>query len=248
MGNYHEAITEYKRFIFLCSDSTIISYSWREIARLYQYDNKFEEAQEALQKALNFANDDSLKAEIRIDMGINFLAANDLGDAEFKLAREATFTSYSQIRRRAYFFLGVCYLYRQKWDEALNAFHSAFDSVSSERHLIDSLLNPKLRPRKLSPELAHWLSTFIPGAGQIYAGDWRNGINALLLNCVTGYLTVQAILKRNIGDALLTYFPLFYRYYSGNYLKAQEIATSRNEINARCYSKRILTAITDFPQ
>ncbi|MEN9979774.1 MAG: hypothetical protein ABIK38_05450 [candidate division WOR-3 bacterium] len=245
-GNYYEAVTEYKRFIFYSRDSMEIAGAWREIGKIYQSQCMFAEAKNAFKTAVRFASDDSFQALLRIDLGINYLVSNDLSQGELELLRVATFTSYPQIRQRAYLFFAVSCLYRQQFDDALNAFHLAFDSLSSERQLIDSLLNPQKWPRKLSPNVALWLSTFIPGAGQIYAGDWRNGINALILNTAFILLVARTITTHNFEEAVFVYLPLFCRYYWGNRLKAREIANLRNKNEGRILAHKILTAFSNL--
>lgn len=244
-GSYDEAITEYKRFIYFSSDSAEISDCWHEIARLYQHLGDLQQARSSLEKALSFAPSESIEQQLKIDIGVNLLAANHIAAAEIELLRVATFTPYQQLRRRAYFFLGIAFVYENRWEEARHAFHLALDTASQESQLIDRLLAPEHRPRPLSPDFAKSISTLIPGAGQVYAGDWRNGINALLINIATGFLTVQAFVTHNLRDAALVYFPLFYRYYLGNRWNAAEITKSRNQTNARKYCQRILTAIAN---
>lgn len=242
-GNYEAAITEYKRFICFSADSNATGEIWREIARLYQKQSDWSNAVKALNHALTFTSDESLGAELKIEMGITFLVAKNYSAAEIELLRVATFADAPAIRSRAYFFLGVCHLYQQNWDEAQKAFASAFESTTVECRLVNSIFSEENRPRKLSPELATWLSTFLPGAGQIYCGDWRNGLNALLVNGVFGYLLVSSIVNQQFANALITYLPLFQRYYFGNRNRAGEIAIARNEARGRRYCQYILNAL-----
>ena len=87
------------------------------------------------------------------------------------------------------------------------------------------------------------LSTFLPGLGQAYAEDWKNGLNALLLNGVLGYVTLNAAIERDYDDALLSFFFLFHRYYVGNRYRAAEAAQAFNDRKNRWYVEKILQAL-----
>lgn len=239
MGNYDEAITEYKRLICFSSDSNEIVELWYQIAAIYKKQEKLDSAICALNKAITFIQNESLVSALRIETGILELAAGNLNTAEFELLRVATFAKETTNRRRAYFGLGICQLFQQKWNDARNSFELA----GLEHELLDSIFKSNPQPRRVSPKTAEWLSTFIPGAGQIYSGDWRNGVNALLLNAGTTYLLLNSLLSRRIGDALIVYFPLFYRYYSGNRLRAKEIAIARNEATYQKFREKLLAKL-----
>ena len=82
--------------------------------------------------------------------------------------------------------------------------------------LFDAVLN---MPQK-SGEVAKLLSAILPGAGQVYVGNWRDGVNALLLNGALGFLAVDAVLDGHYVDAALWSGFIFWRYYRGNTFRA----------------------------
>jgi len=238
-GNYDEAITEYKRLLCFSLDSNEIVELWYQIAELYKKQGKLDSAIITINRAISYTRNDSLSSALRIEAGILELVAGNFTTAELELLRVATFAKETANQKRAYFILGICQLFQKKWDEAKKSLLLS----GVEERLLDSIFTPEDLPRRLSPSTAEWLSTFIPGAGQIYSGDWRNGINALLLNAGTAYLLINSLLARRIGDALIVYFPLFYRYYSGNRLKTKEIAITRNDKTHRRYRELALTKL-----
>lgn len=66
-----------------------------------------------------------------------------------------------------------------------------------------------------SPYLARWLSGVMPGAGQIYIGNWRSGLNSLIINGILGYLTVDAILSHRYIQSITIFAFGWNRYYFG---------------------------------
>jgi hypothetical protein len=62
----------------------------------------------------------------------------------------------------------------------------------------------------------------LPGLGQIYAGNYSDGLNAFTLNMGTGYLVINSLFEERYLDVLIVYLPLFYRYYDGNRYNAEK--------------------------
>jgi len=91
--------------------------------------------------------------------------------------------------------------------------------------------------------LAQILSVFIPGAGQFYAEDWRDGLNAFLLNGLLIGLTANAIYKKNYDDASLIFLLLTSRYYMGNIYHAGRDAEKYNENLDRQTAEKVLRYI-----
>lgn len=83
--------------------------------------------------------------------------------------------------------------------------------------------------RTKRPWLAGTLSTFIPGAGQAYAGSWQGAAVAFVLNAVLIGATVElyrreAYLTASAASVAASFF------YLGNILNAADLAHRRNEV------------------
>jgi len=84
------------------------------------------------------------------------------------------------------------------------------------------------------------IATILPGSGQIYAGDWGNGVNALLINAATGYLFVNDVLNHQYLIAIFNSLFLFERFYSGNRSNAEKSAKKYNERKNQLFAAKIL--------
>jgi tetratricopeptide (TPR) repeat protein len=231
-GNYYAAITEYKRYLFFAPDSDqnrVITY---KIGLAYRNDKKWNEAVDEFRKLSNFS-DDSISYNARLQIAITYLASNQLDVAELELMRIQSFCNINSIKDKSSFFLGVCYLYKSNWVDAkenFNAFFMHYPSTVSEK--LDSLLSLACKTKYKSPVVAKWLSAFVPGLGQLYGHDYKNGMNALVLNGLLGYFVVNSILVKQINDLLVIELALFERYYSGNRSRAEDIVVNYNsELN-----------------
>lgn len=244
MGNTDEAITEYKRFICFNPADPRVSEAYYRMGLAYRRQRKWEEALSALRHSLATAVGDSLRGERRISIGIILLVSQRYSAAEFDLLRVSSFSKSPYLQQRALFFLGICYLYTFQWAQAQKAFHQYFPP-SKKTGQLDSLFTEASHLKYKSPSLAKWLSTFLPGMGQIYAGDWLNGLNALAINGLTSYLLLDALVERRYQDALLSHLSLFERYYRGNRQRAEKMARDHNEHLNRLWAEQIIEDLRD---
>jgi hypothetical protein len=243
-GNYQDAITENLRLICFNSDSSAVSDAYERIALCYRQLGDWDDAVTALRRSVTFSRNDSLREERRVAIGVTLIAGRQYSAAEEELLRISTFGKRPSVKRKAGFFRGVAAIYTYKWDEARMAFATWLaDAGITERNALDSLLGPARRPGYRSPSRAKLLSSILPGAGQVYVGDWRNGLDALILNAATGYLLVDRVLARDFAMTIVTTVPLFLRYYEGSRQRAAELAMARNERVNQQLAKRILSVL-----
>ena len=95
-----------------------------------------------------------------------------------------------------------------------------FNKIDSLFVVLESIKGPK-------PKKARILSTFLPGLGQLYAGDIKNGINSFVLTGVLFVLGINTAINLTLLDALMTVAPWFQRYYMGGYNRAENIAAEK---------------------
>jgi tetratricopeptide (TPR) repeat protein len=126
------------------------------------------------------------------------------------------------------FLLGVAHFSNLNFEESRNAFkHALPASESVKQHQLDSLFQVLIHIRHPNPKAAKILSVILPGAGQFYAGDVKNGINSLLLTGGFLFLAVNTAVNYGIVHSMASVFPWFQRYYLGGYTRAGRIAEDR---------------------
>ena len=250
--NYDAAITEYKRFLFFNVDHPQAVEAQFKIGLAYRAQEWWVEAAEAMIAAIQRTTKTELQAERRVELAVTLIASGAYDLALVELIKVDMQSQSARLRQRARFLRGVAYLYQFKWEQARSVFQVYFDEIPNAAGAaaeIDALLLDALNRSQKSEKAARMLSTFLPGLGQTYAGDWKNGLNALLLNGVLGYITLDAVIERDYDDALLSFFFLFYRYYSGNRYRAAEAAQTFNGRENRRHVEKILQALaTQFAQ
>ena len=246
LGDYDAAITEYKRFLFFNADDPRVDEVQFKIGLAYRAQKWWMEGAEAMIAAIQRTTETELQVERRVELAVTLIASGAYGLALVELIKVDMQSQSAQLRQRARFLRGVAYLYQFKWEQARSVFQAYFDEIPNAAGTaaeIDSLFLDALNRSQKSEKAARLLSTFLPGLGQTYAGDWKNGLNALLLNGVLGYITLDAVIERDYDDALLSFFFLFYRYYSGNRYRAAEAAQTFNDRENRRHVDKILQAL-----
>jgi tetratricopeptide (TPR) repeat protein len=233
---YDEAIIEYKRYIFFNPEGEYAVGSYRRIASAYRTMGGLSEAEDAYRQAINKAQNDSTREELKIDLAVVLISSQSYNDAEVELLRLAYFSKFPNIKSRASFYLCVNSIYRHNWKDA----QIAYGNFSGYNSSVDSLLSHAREVKPKSPRLAKTLSTFMPGLGQTYSGAWFNGINAAALNAAFGYLVADALIKKHYADAFLEYIFLFFRYYRGNRQNSYLLAKKYNETVNRELSSKAL--------
>jgi hypothetical protein len=247
VGAAEEAITEYKRYIFVNPDSPAAAV-YLSIADLYKDEEKLGNAQDALHAALSCVITDSIRSIIRIKYAVLDIAQGNYSSAQMELLRVASFSGSAVHRSRAALFLFISYALAGEWDEAeKTASDTSFAGNEHLRQLAVLLKSGNLHSRK-SPAAARWMSTFVPGLGQIYAHDLLNGINALAISLLTAYMTVNSIAEGFYQEAVLTDITLFLRYYSGNRWNAVKAVERYNAGKDRAVKRLIFEKISSFDQ
>ncbi len=241
-GNYENAITEYKRFLFFHPHSESLSSVYYQLARAYFESGNFAAAIRAAQEACRQARDERQRFAYEIKTAVLAIGGGNYSLAEAMLLRLSTENAAPDLLARAAFFRAIAGLYAYKWRTAREAFAEYFalqpDSIQAAH--IDSLLFEIQRLKLKSPSTAVWLSTFLPGMGQIYAGDWRKGFNAFVLNAGFASWVGYKLGHGYWGDAYVIYSFLWQRYYFGNRYHARKIAEEFNEDRQRLAVKKIL--------
>lgn len=135
--------------------------------------------------------------------------------------------------------LGIAYLRDNQFINARNVFHRNGDYDMAAK--IEDYLQ---QPTK-SEKTALLLSLILPGSGQIYAGNIRQGAMDFLVNFGSGYLFYNAIRQQKYVDASLIFFFLINRFYLGSLNNAQKSALEHNEKQRTEWLHAFLEAYSD---
>lgn len=95
------------------------------------------------------------------------------------------------------------------------------------------------RPKFRKPERAAMLSTFLPGAGQIYAGNVGKGFLSGLTQAAFIAYALYNIYEQFYITAFVSGFGVFQAFYFGGQEQAYQLAVESNQTRRRSYNKPI---------
>lgn len=241
LENYDAAITEYKRFLFFHSDDDRVPEIYHKIGIAYRQQGLLEEAIGEMRQAVMQTSDRELKSEYQVDLAVTLLANQDYDLARLELIKATIRRPSTPLYRRALLLQGVTYIYQFRWDKAREVLQ-----IYTNDDTLDELFNKASNLPRKSPKIANIFSIILPGAGQTYAGNLKDGLNALALNGIFGYVAIDSILDKYYGDAILWTYFIFLRYYQGNLYRAGKAVDEYNQNLNRSSADSILKRLQEI--
>jgi TM2 domain-containing membrane protein YozV len=142
-----------------------------------------------------------------------------------------------------------------RWDEARSCFQSyvALQEISPENktrlvEAFNQLYLPKRLPKIKKENTAENLSRFIPGAGQIYAGETTEGIINLTLNASVLAFAGYQIYHHYYITGYLAGLGLFNKTYHGGMKRAGVLASQYNKRTIARFNSEVMQMIGQILQ
>jgi hypothetical protein len=243
LANYQLAVKEYQRALYF-SNGIKVDYLYRQIAHSFFKNQQFSQANYFYDLSYKSTINDSLKSEIIFNKSQCFLLSGDYKRSVYELTGLGNkLSDYFEDKRNFYY--GVSYFGLEEFKKSEEYFLLLVNEDSGSYQEIKELFSLKKNLYKPNPITAKTLSMILPGSGQIYSGDFKNGFNSILL---TGGLATLGVLMYNqysLLDAILTVFPWFFRYYQGGYEKVKNIAHDKRAIRRDKTYKKVLEIINE---
>ncbi len=232
LGDYQAARREYKRLLFYHRNTQLRDMADYRIAQSYYRQNRSEKAESLFREFSTTYPNSPFRFQSQLMLGqLHF-------DAErYSLARTTLFellhaSDDVDVVAAAHYLRGWCYIHTSDWNKAIAEFRQVNTPESdvlekeSARQLADTLLNETPLPFK-SPETAGLLSTIVPGSGQLYVGNVKEGLLVAAVSGVFVYLAADAVRERRYIDcAGISLVGL--SFYWGNRTNARRLASEYN--------------------
>ncbi|MEM7659010.1 MAG: hypothetical protein AAF399_23000 [Bacteroidota bacterium] len=239
------AIKYYERVLFFDKHKAYTGQIYTELADIYQRAGNTKAALSYLNSAFYLSETPESQLQIQFrQISLYLLAQDFLGANEelFDIDLDATMdSSYAEAKG---FYLGITYFGLEQYDSAWKYFYAYTDGQTEATQELDKLFKRNARISKIAPRKAKLMSTFLPGLGQVYYGDLKNGLNSFLLT--TGLVGLGIHLSSTISplDAAFTVIPWFIRYYQGGIKRSGEIAQQKRQRKRAEVYQEILTVLS----
>ena len=222
--NYFDAITEFKRLLFFDNTGNYKYSSNSMIGSSYKRGAKFTDAIRHFTLAeINARNEEDIYNS-RIDIiRVNILRRSTRRALKLLDSLQTDKRFKNKVDDINYW-RGWAYIFANDWKSAANTFVK-IDSTHQLKQLADSIDD-----ELYSVLFAKTISYIIPGAGQIYTGEYISGLLSLGWNVLWGYLTINSLIDERIFDGLVVANFLWLRFYRGNVQNAEKFAEEKNLI------------------
>jgi|GEM_PF-367881 len=241
-GNKTLALKSYQRVLFFGGDR-YRDECQRQLAALYAEQGDFEKSAFYCDLLYQSADTDSLRYEALFSKTGILMLQNQYKKALLELfSLPNNLPEPWMTRKRLY--LGAAHFGIREFDLARADLLPLFAPEDvQDRAEFERLMREAKRISRKSPKTARVLSMVLPGAGQFYAGDIKNGLNSLLLNALLGYWFVATGISYTFLDAAATVTPWLFRYYGGGIRRAGEILEKKKEERLRKVFRNVLIKI-----
>lgn len=242
-GNYQLALKEYQRILFFDNNKEY-NELYSKIASIHYQMSDFNLALKYYEFATVVENNDSLRFELALKRTLCKFNQNKYLEALTELFGLPDNPS-EFLQKKKNLYLGICYFGLNDYKNSCKFFSDLLDSAGIKK-INNLFIDFEHFSMKYRPEKLELMSILLPGLGQIYAGEIFSGLNSIiLLSVITVYAMVTAVNYAFI-DGMFVLSSWFYRYYSGGYNNASEIAVKKiSEKKTELYSE-IFTIIENF--
>jgi tetratricopeptide (TPR) repeat protein len=221
-GNYFDAVTELKRLVFFDSARQYYYKAYMLMGSSYKNGALLNDALSCFNTAERFSNTDNEKYNASIETIRGNILRRSTEQALKIIGRLEASGQYQDRQDSLNYWKGWAYIFSGSFDKAADVFHKIPGCGE-----LDSLCRATDKSR-YSEKLAKILSVFFPGAGQIYTGNYLNGIISLAWNIFAGYLTINSFAEDRVFDGIVTANLLWLRFYVGGIQNAEEFARDNN--------------------
>ena len=219
---YFDAVTECKRLIFFNTKNQLEYKAYMLMGESYKKGDKFSDAIICFTNAALKAKNDNELFSSKIEIvKVNILRRTTYRAMQLldELQKDKRYSAnISEIN----YWRGWTFIFSGDWEKASKAF-STVDTCKKLQELCSQVYK-----NMYSEGFSSLISHFIPGAGQIYTGNYFSGILSLGWNILWGYVTINSFAAERIFDGLVQLNLLWLRFYNGNIQNAKKFANEKN--------------------
>lgn len=251
LGKYETSALEYERFLFFWPEDSMVPRVLYELGNAYRRLGKPKRAVAVFGKLLRTSKSPAWKARARYQLGLCMLETHDLDAAKLEFLRSAAVSKGdTSLKIAAMSQVLLLDATRGEWKacsldlDHLASWGSKRSGFSALLADADSILKQmSMSDRKRSVRTAKFLSSMLPGLGQVYAGSPGAGLDAFLLNSLNFFVSYKQFADGKVPDGFLYSVGVTLRYYLGNIFRAGHIVAQKRELRKRRYLSSLVEVL-----
>ena len=248
---YGSAILEYKRLLFYHPDVPKADHASYRIGLSYYHQGNRELARQKFEEVTQKFPHSPLNLQARLMLGRTYFDERNYSTARSTFFPIVSADGGGETAAQARYLRGWCYIHERAWFKAITEFRTVqqLQPDTPLSQISDQLADVTYAHTPLpfkSPRLAAWMSTFFPGAGQIYAGKLESGLIAGAINAAVCYLLVDSILDERYVDAVGICL-VGSRFYMDNRVNAREWTIEHNRRLEADFIRQLKQQVQDNP-
>ena len=227
LHHYTNSVLAYERAIFFQDNTDVATYL--KLANAYFNLTDYERAIRLYDIAFFAEQDQETKNEISFKKSLAYMAMADYNQALISLIGINTFQNPAAEKKKQ-FFKALVYYMKADYAQAENVLLQYVvqqNRVAAPAY--QSFLQLNQKAEDIKPNLAMWMSVFVPGSGQILYGNWKDGINSMALSVALVGLYFNYAAQFTLIEGYVVVLPWFQRYHKGGYLRAKSYAEEKQD-------------------
>jgi tetratricopeptide (TPR) repeat protein len=220
-GNKEAALDYFQRVIYFDNAQIYLKEALLSTANLYFNDKDFDRAAAFYHRAMGYYEGaEQRKISFQI-ITCHLTAQQYMAALEELLALELELETKEE-KNYFLFLKGTTHLGLSQTPEAREAFMELVSQVPEWQSEVETIFRKLTKAERRNEKAAYFMSAAFPGLGQLYAHDYRNGLNVFFLSSGFLALTIYSALTISPTAALLNVIPWWSRYHIGGMTRAQD--------------------------
>jgi tetratricopeptide (TPR) repeat protein len=226
-GQYAEATKLYQRILFFTDETDSLKpYLYASAAKAFLETKQYERSADYFNNAIYLSDNESFKQHSRLQKTKVLLLQHKYDLVENELAKIDTI-NFPGLTSSVYFYKGIYYFGIENYDSTQKYFSRIIGHDAVKQAQLEKLFRKNWRIKNINPKVATAMSVIIPGAGQIYSGNFDKGINSFLLTSAFAILSYNTYAAYGLVEALVSVSPWYLRYYTSGVKNASLLAKQR---------------------
>ena len=240
IGDYYSAKSAYTRAAYFTKDSQVKKHCYAQLAQIALQDQNIDGAVNRLRDAAFEETNQSEKNRINLQRVKLIVLKEDFKNANFEFlqlnidSNSAEFIDYTLLH-------GMISLGLEDYESAKSSF-AYLAQTDAEKEEISMLID-NMQKKFKKPFRARFLSTLLPGLGQIYVGDVKNALNSFILVAGLSVLLYTTAVSYGFWQAMFAVAPWIQRYYFGGGVNASRLAEIKNRRIKSEYLQEVIAII-----